>query len=170
MSADFLVDHIYITCDRIAELKLVVFGHICYVSNSFCYNIGDSSLVDFLQPTKIHNLCYNIGDSSLVDFLQPTKIASPMLACSDLVRTQSDLSHPLCLSKHVLPSCAMGLYFIDLCKLRCILDVVRNYLDHIYVSSIYQSSATEAWYKPILFSNLLTSFDRAHNKFDHRSL
>jgi hypothetical protein len=59
-----------------------------------------------------------------------------MLACSDLVRTESDLSHPLCLSKHVLPSCAMDLYFIDLCKLRCILNVVSNYLEQIYVSSI----------------------------------
>jgi hypothetical protein len=156
MNDNFLVDHIYITCDRIAELKLAIFSHICYVSNSFyCWTI--------------HNLCDNIEDSSLVDFLHPTKIASPMLACSDLVRTESDLSHPLCLFKHVLPSCAMDLYFIDLFKLRCILDIVSNYLDHIYVSSIYQSSANEAWYKPVLFSNVLAWFDRAHNKFDHRA-
>jgi hypothetical protein len=32
MSDDFLVDHIYITCDRIAELKRDVFSNICYVS------------------------------------------------------------------------------------------------------------------------------------------
>jgi hypothetical protein len=33
---NFLVDHICITCDRINELKLIVFSPICYVSQSFC--------------------------------------------------------------------------------------------------------------------------------------
>jgi hypothetical protein len=48
MSDDFPADHIYITCDRIAELKLAIFSHICYVSNLFYCG-------------TIHNLCDNIG-------------------------------------------------------------------------------------------------------------
>jgi hypothetical protein len=35
MNDTFLVNHISITCDRIAELKLVVFSHICNVSECF---------------------------------------------------------------------------------------------------------------------------------------
>jgi hypothetical protein len=92
----------------------------------------------------------------MFDYCHPTRIAS-------------DFSYSLCLSQHVLPSCAMDLYFIDLCKLKCILDIVCNYLHHIYVSYIYQSSATKAWYKPVLFSIVLAWFDPAHNKFDHRA-
>jgi hypothetical protein len=92
-----------------------------------------------------------------------------MLDCCNPARIASDLSSSLCFSQHVLPSCTMDLYFIDLCKLGCILRVMHNYLDHIYVFSIYQSSATEAWYKPILFSNVLAWFDRAHNTFDHKA-
>jgi hypothetical protein len=37
MSDDFMVDHICITCDRIAELKLDVFSNICNVSKCFCF-------------------------------------------------------------------------------------------------------------------------------------
>jgi hypothetical protein len=32
----FLINHICITCDRIVELKLVVFSHICNVLKCFC--------------------------------------------------------------------------------------------------------------------------------------
>jgi hypothetical protein len=37
MSDDFMVDHICITCDRIAELKLAVFSNICIVSKCFFF-------------------------------------------------------------------------------------------------------------------------------------
>jgi hypothetical protein len=37
MSGDFLVNHICITCDKIAELKLDIFSHIGNVSKCFCY-------------------------------------------------------------------------------------------------------------------------------------
>jgi hypothetical protein len=38
-----------------------------------------------------------------------------------------------------------------------------------HISSTYQHTITEEWYKHVLFSNLLDWFDRAHNKFDHRA-
>jgi hypothetical protein len=129
---NFLVDHICITCDRINELTLAVFSPICYVSQSFC-----CGTLDYVcDNMKIH--------SSLVDIFRPANVLLSMLDCCNLAGIASDLSYSLCLSQHVLPSCAMDLYFIDLRKIGCILDVVCNYLDHIYVSSIYQSSATEA--------------------------
>jgi hypothetical protein len=130
MSDDFLVDHICIACDIIAELKLVIFSNICYESKSFCCG-------------TIDKFSDNIKDSTLVDFLQPTNITSPLLACSDLDRIESDFSYQLCLSQHVLPSCAMDLHYPDLCKLRCILDVASYYPDHIYVSCNTPTFATK---------------------------
>jgi hypothetical protein len=74
---NFLVDHICITCDRINELKLVVFRPICYVSQSFCCGTLDyvrdnmkihSGLVDILQPAK--------GHLSMLTYCHPARIES----------------------------------------------------------------------------------------------
>jgi hypothetical protein len=125
MDDNFLVDHICITCDRIADFKLAVFSHLCYVSQSFY-----CGTLDYIRDMmKIH--------SGLVDILQPTKVNLHVLDCSNSARIESDISYPLCLSQHMLLSCAMDLYFIDLCKLRCILDVASlswSYICFFYIS------------------------------------
>lgn len=78
MNDRFMVDHICITCDRIAKLKLTVFSPICYVIESFCCRI-------------VPNFCdiMNI-DSILVDILHPTKVTLPMLDCCTNSKIESD--------------------------------------------------------------------------------
>lgn len=70
MSDNFMVDHICITCDRIAEQKLAVFHHICNVSKCFCYG------------TRAH-FRDNMISYDLLDILHPTNLVQPMLVCSD---------------------------------------------------------------------------------------
>jgi hypothetical protein len=80
-----MVDHICITCDRIAELKLAVFRDICNVSKCFC------------SRTTIHfqdSMMY----SGLLDMFLPTK--HDMLDCS-IASLQSNFLYLLCLSHTV---------------------------------------------------------------------
>jgi hypothetical protein len=42
MDENFLVDHICITCDKIAELKIAACSSICYVMKYFCCGIVHS--------------------------------------------------------------------------------------------------------------------------------
>jgi hypothetical protein len=157
MNDNFLVNHICITCDRIAYLTLVVFSHICYVSQSFCYGT-----LDYVRDMmKIH--------SGLVDILQPTKVILPVLDCSNSARIESDISYSLCLSPNLLPSCSTDLYFTYICKLSCILYTACNAHDPISVCSTYQRSIVEAWFSPLVNFYLADCFDLAYNKFDHRA-
>jgi len=164
MNDNFLVDHICITCDRIAELHLAVFSHICNVPNYFCCG----TRVQFRD---------NMISYDLLDIVQPTKLVLPLLDCSDLARLESNFSYPLCLSQILLPKCATDLYFTYICKLSCMFLARHNddahITNHICVCSshvyISQSSAVDARYKPILFTHLLDWFDLACTKFDHRS-
>src|SRR4051812_11993826 len=109
MDENFLVDHICITCDRIAELKLVVFSHTCYVSRYLCGGI-DFTICDNMKVI-----------SHLVNIVHRTKVTLPMLDCSNLSRFESYFSYNLCLSHNVLLKCATAIYFTDICKLSCML-------------------------------------------------
>ena len=137
-----MVDHICITCDRIAELKHVVFRHICNVSNSFCCG----TRANFHDNMNIY--------SGLDNSLHPTK-ESHMLDCSRLARLKSDLSYMCCLSQKLLPSCVTDLYFTYVCNLSCILYIAGNDHDPISICSTYNNSVVEAWYKPTVVSHML---------------
>ena len=132
MDEKFLVDHICITCDKIAELKIAACSSICYVMKSFCCGI-------------VHNFhdCMNI-DSVLVDILQPTKVILQMLDCFNSYRIESDLSYPLCLSQHMLHFNAIDKRFTYICKLSCILYTLSYGHDSIPISNTYQISAVKA--------------------------
>ena len=80
MDENFLVDHICITCARIAELKQAVFSHICNVSQNVCYG----TIVHVRDIMEIH--------SGLVDILQPTQVILPMLDCFNLARIKPKFS------------------------------------------------------------------------------
>jgi hypothetical protein len=132
MNGYFLVDHICITCDRIMELKIVVFSPICYVSQSFCVGI-----VDHVRDIK--NINY-----VLVDILQPTKIILPMLDCCNNARIESKFSYPLCLSQHMLHLYATDyMNFTYICNFSCILStgnthhVKTNTTCYIHIYSAY---------------------------------
>jgi hypothetical protein len=120
MSDDFLVDHICITCDRIAELKLAIFSNICNVSKWFCYR------------TTVHfrdSMMY----SGLFDGFQPTKHA--MLGCSILASLQSDLLYLLCLFHTSLPKCDTDPYFTYICNFSCILSNIHILCVHVVLFS-----------------------------------
>ena len=156
MNENFLVDHICITYDNIAELKHFSCNHICSVPKSFCFG-------------TIPHYHDNMMSSSLVDVPQRTKVASPLLDCSDLARFAYDYAHPSCLSQ-------TDLCFTYICKLSCILSTGNNGHDYLPVCaawsllcSTYQSSAAEAWYETYDDLHRLDWFDLASTKFDHRS-
>jgi hypothetical protein len=125
MNKNFLVDHICITCDRIGDLKLAVFSHIHNVLTSFCYGTLD----------HVHNSMKL--NSGLVAILQPTNEILSMLDCSNLARIESDFSHPLCLSQHMLHLDATYLYFTYICKPSCILYTLIYCHGHISICSTY---------------------------------
>jgi hypothetical protein len=150
-----LVNHICITCDIIAELKLVFFSHICNVSKHFRDSLMHSGLLDVFQPIKLD-----------------------MLGCSNLASLQSNWFNSLCLFHNLLPTCATDPYFTYICKLSCMLPMGHN--DHAHIIEYYcvrsslvhnnPSSTVGAWHQPILMSHLFDWCDLAHTKFDHRSL
>ena len=131
MHENFMVDHICITCARIAELKLAVFSHVCYVPTKFCCGMD----------TKIHSSMKL--NSGLVDILQPTKVILPMLDCSILSRIESDLSYPLCLSQNVFHVCATDLCFTYICKLSCILYAASHGHDRITILDWFDLSCSK---------------------------
>ena len=157
MDEKFLVDHICITSDKIAELKIAACSSICYVMKSFCCGI-------------VHNFhdCMNI-DSVLVDILQPTKVILQMLDCFNSYTIKSDLTYPLCLSQHMLHFNAIDKRFTYICKLSCILYTLSYGHDSIPISNTYQSSAVKAWYPTYRYLPILDWFDLVYTKFDHRS-
>ena len=81
LSDNFLVDHICITCDKIDELKVVVFSHICYMPKCFHWGTLDH-VRDSMKIT-----------SGLVHILQPNFFFLPMLDCSKPARIESELSY-----------------------------------------------------------------------------
>jgi hypothetical protein len=76
MNDNFFVDHIFITCDRINELKLGVLCPICYVSQSLY-----SGTLDYVRDSmQLH--------PGLVDILQPTNVLLPVFECSNSARIE----------------------------------------------------------------------------------
>ena len=154
MNEHFLVDHICITYDKIAELHRAIFSHICYVPESFSFG----------TITNSQYMMY----SSLVDVLQQTKAA--LLNCSNHTRFEHDYTHTLCLSQ-------TELYFTYICKLSCILTTWINDQGHLFhgptawslLCSKYQSSAVEAWYPTSFDLPRLNWVYHDSMKFDHRS-
>lgn len=121
---NFMVDHLCITCDKISELKVVVFSHICYMPTCFC-----CETLDKFQDIMMHSV--------LVDILQPTKIISCLLDCSNVAKSGSDLSYNLYLSQHMLHLYAPESCFTYICKLSCILYDVNNGHDRIPILDLF---------------------------------
>jgi hypothetical protein len=117
MNDTFLINHICITCDTIAELKLAISSHICNVSTCFCCG----KTIHFRD-----SLMY----SSLLDVFQPTKF--DILGCSNLASLQSNWLYSLCLFHNLLPTCATNPYFTYICKLSCKLPTGHN--DHAHIT------------------------------------
>ena len=111
------MDHICITCDRIAELKHAVFSHICCVSMTCC-----GTYAEICDSMKLK--------SDLVDIMQPTQVILPMLDRCNLARIEPKFSYPLCLSQKSLSGSATALYFTYICKLSCILHTGQH--DHVH--------------------------------------
>ena len=126
MNENFLVDHICITCDRISELKLLVFSQVCNVPVFDCFG----TIAHVQDSMKIH--------SALVDIVQPTKLIVPMVG-SDFPRIGCDLSYSRCLSHALMPSCN-DFFFTYICKISCILHTRYNIEHKIDCTTVWSSA------------------------------